>query len=60
VELLELGRRQVPERLVQALVVQPADVLDDRQLELAAAAPDSVGDQLGLEATTNDSASALS
>ena len=31
-------------------VVEPADVLDDRELELGARAPDAVGDQLGLEA----------
>jgi len=35
---------------VQAGGVVPADVFDDGELELAAAAPDAVGDQLGLEA----------
>jgi len=35
---------------VQAAVVEPGDVLDDRELQLAAGAPDAVGDQLGLEA----------
>jgi hypothetical protein len=32
--LLELGRRQVAEALVQAAVVEPAEVLDDGELEL--------------------------
>jgi hypothetical protein len=36
--------------LVQSGLVEPADVFDDRQLELAAGAPDSVGDELGSEA----------
>jgi hypothetical protein len=36
VALLVLGRRDVAERFVQAGVVEPADVLDDRQLELRA------------------------
>jgi len=35
---------------VQAVVIEPADVLDDGELELASGAPDAVGDQLGLEA----------
>jgi hypothetical protein len=35
---------------VQAIRVKPGDVLDDRELKLAARAPDAVGDQLGLEA----------
>jgi hypothetical protein len=34
---------------VQAVVVEPGDVLDDGQLELRAGAPGAVGDQLGLE-----------
>jgi hypothetical protein len=34
VEGLHLGRRDVVERLVQAGVVEPADVLDDGELEL--------------------------
>jgi hypothetical protein len=34
VELFELGGREVAERLVQPLVVEPADVLDDRELEV--------------------------
>ena len=38
-----------PEGLVQAARVEPAEVLDDRQLELVAAAPDAIGDQLGLD-----------
>ena len=49
VRVLELGRRDVAERLVQPVVVEPADVLDDGELELGAGAPDAVGDQLGLE-----------
>lgn len=35
---------------MQPLVVEPADVLDGRELELRAGAPDAVGDQLGLVA----------
>jgi hypothetical protein len=35
---------------VQALGVEPGDVLDERELELRAGAPDPVADQLGLEA----------
>jgi RHS repeat-associated protein len=50
VELLELGRWQVAERLVESAVVETADVLDDGELELSAGAPDAVRDQLGLEA----------
>jgi hypothetical protein len=46
----ELGRWDAAERGVQALVVEPGDVLDDGELELRAAAPDAVADQLGLEA----------
>jgi hypothetical protein len=34
---------------VDALVVEPRDVADDRELELAAARPCAVGDELGLE-----------
>ena len=41
-------------------MVEPADVVDDRELELRVRAPHAVGDQLGLEQSTNDSASALS
>jgi hypothetical protein len=48
--LFVFGRRDVAERFVQAGVVEPADVLDDRQLELRARSPDAVGNQLGLEA----------
>ena len=35
-EGLELRRRQIAERLVQAHVVEPADLLDDGELELGA------------------------
>ena len=35
---------------METLVVEPGNVLDDRELELAARAPDAVTDQLGLEA----------
>jgi hypothetical protein len=35
---------------VGAVVVVPADVADDGELKLAAAAPDALGDQFGLEA----------
>jgi hypothetical protein len=34
VQLLELSRRYVSERFVQARVVEPAEVFDDRELEL--------------------------
>jgi len=47
--LFVLGRWDVAERFVQAAVVEPADVLDRRELELRPGAPDAVGDQLGLE-----------
>ena len=47
--MLELGRRDVAERLVQALGVEPRDPFDDRELELGPGAPDAVGDQFGLE-----------
>jgi hypothetical protein len=40
----------IAERLVEPTVVEPADVLDDGELELGAGAPDAIGDQLGLEA----------
>ncbi len=50
VVLLVLGGRDVPERFMQAGVVEPADVLDDGELELRPATPDAGGDQLGLEA----------
>jgi hypothetical protein len=46
----ELDRRDVAEGLVQTVVVKPADVLDDPELELRSGAPHTVGDQLGLEA----------
>src|SRR5437899_3816739 len=35
---------------METLAVEPGNVLDDRELELAARAPDAVTDQLGLEA----------
>jgi hypothetical protein len=47
---LDLGGRQIAEALVRALVVEPADVLHNGQLELRAGLPQAVGDQLGLEA----------
>jgi hypothetical protein len=34
---------------VEALVVEPGDVFDDRKLELRAGAPDALADQLSLE-----------
>jgi hypothetical protein len=49
VESLELGRRDVTERLVQPCAVEPAEVLDDGEFELAAGAPDTIADQLGLD-----------
>ena len=57
---LELGGRLVAERFVEAVVVEPADPFDDRELELGPGAPDTVGHQLGLEESTKLSASALS
>jgi hypothetical protein len=46
---------------VQPARVEPADVLDDGQLELRTRAPDAIGDELGLEKeSTKLSASALS
>jgi hypothetical protein len=45
---------------MQAVVVEPGDVLDDGQLELRPGAPAAVGDQLGLEGATKLSAIALS
>ena len=45
-----LGRRDAFERGVEALVVEPGDVLDDGEFELGSRAPDAVADQLGLEA----------
>jgi hypothetical protein len=57
---LELRWRPVAERFVHPGVVEPADVLDDGQLELRAGAPDAVGDQLGLKLSTKLSARALS
>jgi hypothetical protein len=50
VEGLHLRWRDVAEGLVEAVVVEPADVLDDGERELRAAAPDAVGDELGVEA----------
>jgi hypothetical protein len=47
--LFEFDWRAVVERFVQACVVEPADPLDDRELELGAGLPDAVGDELGLE-----------
>ncbi|HEX3833687.1 MAG TPA: hypothetical protein VHW04_17040 [Solirubrobacteraceae bacterium] len=47
--VFELHRRDVAERLVQAVVVEPADVFHDGELELGAGAPHAVFDQLGLE-----------
>ena len=47
---LVLGWGQEAERAVKASVVEPADVLDDGELELRSRSPDAVADQLGLEA----------
>jgi hypothetical protein len=44
--VLELGGRHVTPRLVQAAVVEPADVFDDGELELAAGAPEDLSDLL--------------
>jgi hypothetical protein len=49
VQLFEFGGRDVAERFVQAGVVEPAEVFDDRDLELRARLPDTVLDQLDLE-----------
>jgi hypothetical protein len=48
-EGLELEGWQVVQALVETAGVEPGDVFDDRGLELCAVAPDTVGDQLGLE-----------
>ena len=50
VGVFELDGLDVAEGLVQPVVVKPADVLDDGQLELRSGALEAVGDQLGLEA----------
>ena len=50
VERFMLGWRDITERGVEALVVEPADVANDRELELRLCSPDAIGDQLGLEA----------
>jgi hypothetical protein len=34
---------------MQPSLVEPAELLDDRELELSWGAPDAVGDQFGLE-----------
>ena len=49
-ESLELGGRQVAEGGVQAVVVEPGDVLDDRERGLGSGSPDAVADQFSLEA----------
>jgi hypothetical protein len=48
-ESFEFGGWDVTQRAVQAAGVKPGEVFDDRELELAASAPDAVGDQLGLD-----------
>jgi hypothetical protein len=45
-----LGGRDASERGVQALVVEPGDVLDDGKLELRSRSPDAIADEFGLEA----------
>jgi hypothetical protein len=45
-----LGRRDASERCVQALVVEPGDVLNDGELELRSRSPDAIADEFGLEA----------
>jgi hypothetical protein len=57
---LELGWWDVAEAFVQAGVVEPAEVFDDRELELRAGAPDGSAISSVLKESTNDSASALS
>jgi hypothetical protein len=49
VEFLDLSGWPVVEVFVDSFVVEPGDVSDDRDLELAATRPGSVGNQLGLE-----------
>src|SRR5665811_1913491 len=49
VEFLDFAWWTVVEAFVDALVVEPRDVLQDGELELAAAGPGSVCDELGLE-----------
>ena len=48
-ECFVLDWGQVAECFVQAVVVVPADVGDDRELELALGAPYAVAAQLGLD-----------
>ncbi len=50
VEVLDLSGWPVVEHFVQALVVEPGDVLDDGELEPRACGPGALGDELGLEA----------
>ena len=49
-EVLELDGWDVVQCGVQPSGVEPADVVDDGELELGAGAPDTIGDQLGFEA----------
>ena len=55
----ELGWRQITQALVQAAVVESAEVLHDGELdgelELRSRTPDAVGDQLGPEAVPRSS-----
>jgi hypothetical protein len=44
------GVRDVVEARLEAVVAEPADVLHDGERELGSAAPDAVGNELGLEA----------
>jgi hypothetical protein len=46
----ELGWRQITQALMQAAVVESAEVLHDGELELRSRTPDAVGDQLGPKA----------
>jgi hypothetical protein len=49
VEGLELRRWDVAEGLVQAAVVEPAEVLDDAEFGVKARLEDAAGGELGLE-----------
>jgi hypothetical protein len=60
VEVFELDGWDVVQGGVQSAGVRPADVFNDRELELSAGAADTVGDQLGLETVDEALAIALS
>lgn len=60
VVLFELGGRDVVERLMEAVVVKPADPFDDRELELGSVGQTRSAISSVLKESTKLSASALS